>query len=224
MDDMDKQSRLVAESPQSDVESFMRFVFFLILLIGVALGIVYPWAIQNFSGRELGTWRVYDRASGFHPVDVTLGSADAPVRALVDMTLLGTRNFSGTSTALTITADGGGRTVLAETLSFATSSPREESPQMAERIYRDDAGLIPEIADGTYTFTVGPGDADGIDMKSVDLILRSSAGSYDQRAQPVGFTLMAIGFIGFVLALRNRRGGTPGNPNSQPPPPRWGRG
>ena len=33
---------------------------------------------------------------------------------------------------------------------------------------------------------------------------------------------MAIGFIGFVLALR-RGGGTPPNPNSQPPPPRWGR-
>jgi hypothetical protein len=37
--------------------------------------------------------------------------------------------------------------------------------------------------------------------------------------------MMAVGFIGFVLSLRGRGdGGTPPNPNSQPPPPRWGRG
>jgi hypothetical protein len=33
---------------------------------------------------------------------------------------------------------------------------------------------------------------------------------------------MAIGFIGFVLALR--RGKSERDPNSQPPKPRWGRG
>jgi len=32
-----------------------------------------------------------------------------------------------------------------------------------------------------------------------------------------------VTFIGFVLSLRGRGGGAPPNPNSQPPPPRWGR-
>ncbi len=58
-------------------------------------------------------------------------------------------------------------------------------------------------------------------MRSVDLILRRGAAKLDARIQPVGFALMAIGFIGLVLALRAGRRNK--NPNSQPPP-RWGRG
>ena len=47
---------------------------------------------------------------------------------------------------------------------------------------------------------------------------RGGAGACDERVQPVGFSLMAIGFIGLVLALRARPR-RPQNPNSQPPPP-----
>lgn len=201
----------------------MRFLFLLMLLIGAAVGIGYPFVIQNFSGHEIGSWRVYDRGSGFHPVQTTLGEADAPVRVLVDMTSVGTPTLSGERTVLTITAATAGRTVLARTLSFAGATPRADSPQSGEQVYRDDAGVISELDGGAYTFTVGPGDAEGIEMKAVDLILRVGAGSYDERAQPIGFTLMAIGFIGFVMALRRGGGGRPQNPNSQPPARRWGR-
>jgi hypothetical protein len=123
---------------------------------------------------------------------------------------------------LTITATTGGRTVLAETLGLAGAAIRDDTPQTLQKIYRIDAGSIAEIEDGIYTFTVGPGDADGVDIQSAELILLAGAGAYDERAQPLGFSLMAIGFFGFVLALR--RGRPERNPNSQPPGPRWGRG
>ncbi|MER9236146.1 hypothetical protein NKI56_29540, partial [Mesorhizobium sp. M0622] len=42
------------------------------------------------------------------------------------------------------------------------------------------------------------------------------------RARPIGFSLMATGLVGLVLAFRFG-GRRPENPNSQPPP-RWGRG
>lgn len=201
----------------------MRFVFFLILLAGVGLGVLYPWAINNFSGAELGTFRVFERETGFRPVQVELKSSDAPVRILVDLTSIGSPRFSSDRTVLTLTASTAGRTVLADTLTFAKSKPREEAPQLKDRIFRADAAPITAISSGSYTLTVGQGDADGIDIRSVDLVLRAGAGLVDHRAQPIGFALMAIGLIGIILASRRRNRVSP-NPNSQPPPSRWGRG
>ena len=59
--------------------------------------------------------------------------------------------------------------MLAETLNFAEAKPQEKSPQLREKIYRDEAGVITGIEDGDYTFIVGQGDAEGIQMRSVDL-------------------------------------------------------
>jgi hypothetical protein len=199
----------------------MRLIFALVFIAGLAAGIAYPFFITNFSGHAIGEWRVYERGSGFKPATMSLSETDAPVRALVDLTTLGTPRLSGDRTALTVTASVDGRTVLADTLSFVHSEPRNDSPQSGQRVYRDLAGMFETIENGEYTFTVGPGDADGIEMKSVDLILRSGAVPVDPRLQPIGFMLMAVGVIGFVIAMR--RGGQPPNPNSQPPAPRWGR-
>jgi hypothetical protein len=200
----------------------MRFLFALILLAGIGIGAIYPWAMSNFSGHEIGTWRVYEQGR-FKPATVELSSSDEPVRVMVDLTAKAERIVSQQHTVLTLTAATSGRTVLASTLQFNHSDPREASPQLPDKIFRDEAGLIPVVSFGPYVFTVGPGDAEGIEMRSVDLILRSGVGEVDKRAQPIGFSLMAVGAIGFMLALRRGGGGRPENPNSQPPP-RWGRG
>ncbi|MCA0045373.1 hypothetical protein LB577_00145 [Mesorhizobium sp. B283B1A] len=201
----------------------MRFLFVLILLAGAGVGVIYPWAMTNFSGREIGTWRVYEQGR-FRPLTVPLKSRDAPVRVLVDLTVRAERIVSQQRTVLTLTAATDGRTVLASTLQFNhVDNPRQASPQLPDKIFRDEAGLIPAVSTGSYLFTVGPGDAEDIPMRAVDLILRSGVGETDSRARPVGFSLMAVGLIGLVLSLRFG-GGRPDNPNSQPPPPRWGRG
>ncbi len=203
----------------------MRLLFVLILLAGTGIGVIYPWAMTNFSGHEIGTWRVYEQGR-FKPLTVPLSGRDAPVRVLVDLTARAERIVSQQRTVLTLTAATNGRTVLASTLQFNHSdNPRQASPQLPDKIFRDEAGLIPAVSPGPYTFTVGPGDAEDIPMRAVDLILRSGVGEIDGRARPVGFSLMAVGLIGLVLAMRfGGRGGRPENPNSQPPPPRWGRG
>jgi hypothetical protein len=203
----------------------MRFLFVLILLAGTGIGVIYPWAMTNFSGHEIGIWRVYEQGR-FKPLTVPLSGRDAPVRVLVDLTARAERIVSQQRTVLTLTAATNGRTVLASTLQFNhADNPRQASPQLPDKIFRDEAGLIPTVSPGPYSFTVGPGDAEDIPMRAVDLILRSGVGETDSRARPVGFSLMAVGLIGFLLALRFRgNGGRPENPNSQPPPPRWGRG
>jgi hypothetical protein len=202
----------------------MRFLSILLLIAGVAAGIFYPWTMSNFSGHPIGTYRVYE-GGRFKPVTVQLTAGDAPVRVLVDLTARAERIAGQQRTLLTLTAAGGGRTVLASTLSFNhTDNPRQVSPQLPDKIFRDVAGVIGTVTPGPYLFTVGPGDADGIDMRAVDLILRAGAGSIDERVRLAGYALMGVGLVGFVLSLAFGRGGShPQNPNSQPPPPRWGR-
>lgn len=201
----------------------MRSLFVLILLAGTGIGLIYPWAMTNFSGREIGTWRVYEQGR-FKPLTVSLKSSDAPVRVLVDLTARAERIVSQQRTVLTLTAATNGRTVLASTLQFNhVDNPRQASPQLPDKIFRDDAGVIATVNSGSYIFTAGPGDADDIPMRAVDLVLRSGVGETDSRARPVGFSMMAVGLIGFLLSGRSG-GRRPENPNSQPPPPRWGRG
>ncbi|MDX8448391.1 hypothetical protein [Mesorhizobium captivum] len=203
----------------------MRFLSVLILIAGAAIGVFYPWVMSNFSGHAIGTYRVYE-GGRFRPATVRLAASDAPVRVLVDLTARAERVASQQRTVLTLTAASGGRTALASTLSFNhTDNPRQVSPQLPDKIFRDEAGVIETITSGPYVFTIGPGDADGIDMRAVDLILRAGTGSIDERARPAGYALMGVGLVGLVLSLVFGRGGKPPqNPNSQPPPPRWGRG
>ena len=198
----------------------MRVLFLLILLAGVAIGIVYPWAAGGLDAGEIGSWRVYDEGGGFVPVETKLAPADAPVHVVVELTATAERIDGSGDAVLTVTATSGGDTVLAEALNFTNSSPREISPQLADRMFREEAGVIAPVEEAAYEFRVGSGDAGGVPIRAVDLILEGSGEAADPRAQPLGFSMIAVGFIGLVLAFRR---GRPGNPNSQPPP-RWGRG
>lgn len=200
----------------------MRALFLLIILAGVGLAGLYPWYNNNFSGKEIGTWPVYENGA-FRAVDVPLAASSDPVRVLVDMTTRGQANLTGNVAVLTLTADLGSRTVLADTLNFRNSIQRDQSPQLQARIYRGEAGVISPVENATYRFTVGRGDAEGVSISKVELVLRSGAALTDARAQPVGFALVAVGVIGLVIASRLRRRRA-NDPNPQPPQPRWGRG
>lgn len=204
----------------------MRFIFFLVLLAGLALGIGTQFYANNFSGRELGTWRVYEHGGAFQPFQVTLDQNDAPLSVVVDLTTIGTPTFAQDRTVVTLTAAHDGATALTDTLNFVNARPRENSPQLPDRIYRSFAGPLATVENGLYTFTFGFGDAERIDTRAVDVTLRAGTEVFDPRLQPIGYALIVVGVIGIVLASRRRRGGggdPGGNPNSQPPSPRWGR-
>lgn len=200
----------------------MRFFFVFMLLVGIATGIAYPWYARN-SRQDIGSYQAFD-GSSFNTVTVGTDAPDSPVEVFVDLTTGADVQFAADATVLTLTATLGGRTVLAETLTFAGAEPRLVSPQSPERIYRTSAGTIDPTEKQDAVFQVGQGDAEGIDIRNVEIILKGAGITYDERAQPLGFSLIAIGFVGSMLAFRRRREATPPNKNSQPPPPKWGRG
>ncbi|MDQ0998697.1 hypothetical protein QFZ34_003879 [Phyllobacterium ifriqiyense] len=197
----------------------MRFVFLFLLVLGVVFGIGGPWAALNFSGEEIGTWRVYDRPGPYKPVTVTLKAEDAPVRAFVDMQTL--RNFIPTvsRTALTAVVTHNGKDVLVETLNYTGSKATNKGSPQGQQIYRDEIGDINPAQDGDYLFTIGPGDFDGLEVAHVDLVLRKNASIVDWRIMPAGIALIVISIAG-LLFLRRRRGATP---VSVPPQSKWGR-
>ncbi|PZN59020.1 MAG: hypothetical protein DIU65_01885 [Proteobacteria bacterium] len=199
----------------------MRFLFGLILAAGLAL-IVYPRVAAGVAHRPIGTWRVYEPTTGFTEARPVLKSNDAPVMIGVEMTTRAVSELPP-GAILTITVSVGGRTVLARALDFSGAVGRDTNPQIQERIFHTEAGVIDSVEDGTYIFTLDRGDAEGVMLHAVDLVLSHGA-SVDARLQPIGFSLAAIGFIGLALTFRARAGGKPASPGSQPRPPRWGRG
>jgi hypothetical protein len=180
----------------------MRFLCFLLILAGMALGFGYPWYMYNMSGAEIGNYRVYQRGGQFTPVDVVLSADQAPVRVFVDMVPLQGYYPSQARTMLTLTASTGGRTVLAASLNFISSTEESKNLQNSDKVFRDMAGDIMTIAPGGYHFVVGEGDVEGLSLKTVNLVLRSNAEAVDTRAMPAGLAMISLGLFGLVAASR----------------------
>ena len=183
----------------------MRLLCLLLILAGAALGFGYPWYMYNMSGAEIGNFRVYQRGGQFKPVAVVLSADQAPVRVFVDMVPLQGYYPSQARTMLTLTASTGGRTVLAASLNYISSTEESKNLQNSDKVFRDTAGDIIAIASGRYHFIVGEGDVEGLSLKTVNLVLRSNAQAADWRAMPAGIGMFALGIFGLVAASRRKR-------------------
>lgn len=203
------------------MRTVFRLLFLIILLAGLGLAILYPWAVTSFSGYEYARIPLYERGTGFKPATVRLSPQDGPIRVIVEMSSVGAANLSGDTTILSLAVTADGATVLSAPLTFRHQDPRPDAPQMGGDIYQDVAGVIAEPRNADYVFSLAPGAAGAIEMRTVTLELRAGAMEFDARLAPVGYMLLAVGFIGLVLSLR-RRSVKPSEP--QPPPqPKWGR-
>ncbi|QND52537.1 hypothetical protein HB779_11940 [Phyllobacterium sp. 628] len=197
----------------------MRKLLLLLLIAGVGLGIGYPWYVYNFSGVEIGSWRVFDRPGPYKPVTVPLKASDGPVRIFADMQPLRSFIPAEGRTALTSIVTRGGKDVLVKTLSYADAKATNRGSPQGPRVYRDRIGDIDPVEAGDYTIAIGPGDVDGLEVAQVDVVLRKGAATVDKRIIPAGLTMIAVSLFGLIRLGRRRRIATP----DMPPPPKWGR-
>jgi hypothetical protein len=203
----------------------MRKIYVLLMLIGLACGVGYPWYFNNLSGSNIGTYPVYKRTLGFQVAKVVLSSDQSPVRVFVDMTPVSGYYTVLTRTMLTLTASTDGKTMFASTLDFVSTSKESENLQTTDKIFRDQAGDMMIVQPGEYTFVVGEGDVEGLSMKSVNLVLRANAQDPDPRVQPVGIALFVLGLFGFIRSLHrdDRQEAATSEAPKQPEKSKWGR-
>ncbi len=197
----------------------MRIFFLIILIAGIGLGIGYPWIAKSYDDYEIGTYHVFDQAAGFTEVNATLSPAEAPVHVEMAMKALGALPKPG-GAVLTLTVSDGQETVLAKALDFADVTPKLTNPQTGERSYSAEAGTFTPQNTTSYIFKVARGDAAAPQIESVDIVLHAGALDLEPRAIPIGYVLIAIGMIGFVVTYRRR---PPHDASGGRSPRRWGR-
>lgn len=198
------------------MRTLLRILFGLMFLVGILLGIVYPLAARHVAGYEIGRWRVFERDAGFSPAEAMLSPADAPVFVAVEIEADGPLRAGEGRSVMTVTATNEGeKTVYFRHLAFAAQGTRE-SPQARTLAYREEPGMLEE-ADGRHVFVFAAGRDMDPAIRTADLLLNAGAFDLDPRAEPSGYTLMALGLVGFFMTLRR---GTP----KAPRPPKWGRG
>lgn len=197
----------------------IRSFFLILILAGGGLGIAYPWLNARYAGYEIGTWRVFE-GGAFTRAEARPAQSETPVFISVEMVTRGPLRADRQGAALTVTAQSGGRTVLAQALDFKGATPRILNPQSGDVAYRMSAGSIASVADDGLFIDVARGDDDSANIVTVDVTVEAGATPIQPNAIPIGYVLLGVGFVGFIASFRR---GAPKNPNSSPPPPKWGR-
>lgn len=199
----------------------MRWVLRLFLLIvfsiGLVLGFVYPWAAENMPGYRVGAFRVYDRDAGYVPAEVRAAPSEQPLWFALEVRSPERIDEPDDVIALTMTISTAGRTISAQTYTLHGITPREPGPQSDKWLYRLEPVRVLDVEDAPYRVVVGPGE-DEFPIASVQLIVSAGAIDIDPSVPVVGYVIMAIAGLPFLLTFRRRK------PRPQDGlPPRWGR-
>lgn len=191
----------------------MRLVFAAMLVFGVLIGLVYPWAGTG-RGFEIGRWHAYDRVAGFQPVEILLPTNEQQILVRAELAVPRPVENTGSQSVMTLTVASDGRTELAHYFSLDGVEP---DPQAPGAVYRLEAGALYRPGEEPYRFIFGPGDAD-IDIGTAQLVLIGGTLEIDEAVPPIGYGFMAIGLVGLALTFRRRR-----EKKNAPPPQKWGR-
>ena len=191
----------------------------ILLAAGLLLGFVYPKAMEKASVREIGQWTLYSPEAGFAEAEATLSAFDGATTMTVAIRSAAPRRGGADREVLVLTVFDQANREIHRTPLDLSGHGTLESPQTGVVLYRVDAGTLDPVS-GRHRLVLAAGRDFDDQILSVDLALVAAArDTVRPEARPAGIGLMVLGGIGLVVSLRRRRE----NPNSSPPPEKWGR-
>jgi hypothetical protein len=200
----------------------MRFLGFLLFAAGLTLSFAPANILSMVIGREAARAALY--ASGaFSPATLQLSPAMAPAVIRIEMREGGAYDPASGDAALALVIGQGGATRYAEPLAFVAADRDEAADGTV--LYARDVTRFTTPAEGDYQFTLSEGDADPIDLRSVDVVVLANALAGPEDLGFYGNILMWVGALLFFLGLRRRKPAKADTPEPPAPPaPKWGRG
>jgi hypothetical protein len=199
----------------------MRLIGFLLFALGLALSFLPGEILPRIVGREIARAVVFENGA-FTPFDIDLGPELAPLEFDATMVEGGQYVPGLDQAAFTLVVNAASSSQFTAAIAFSERDRQSNVDGTTQ--YTRSIGRLGEVSGGIHTFAFGPGDADAIDIKSIELVLRANA--FDIDADDLAFygnIAMWVGAVTFFIGLRRRNRRAASAP---PPPPvnKWGRG
>jgi hypothetical protein len=140
------------------------------------------------------------------------------VRIGVEVVIRQTTNAGEGGFALLMIVLRDGAEFMRGAVELSGPSPVGGSVQSGRLSYRGAVVIDPAVP-GAYVVALEPTVGMTGEPESVELVVTAPAIEWDPRLQPIGYVLIAVGFIGLVIAVAR-----PGRRVAEKPPQRWGRG
>ncbi|NJR14043.1 MAG: hypothetical protein HC779_07680 [Phyllobacteriaceae bacterium] len=178
----------------------MRLIGLLLFAIGLALSFLPGEILPRLVGREIARAIVFDNGA-FTPFEIELDPELTPLEFDAVMVEGGQYAPRLDQAAFTLIVNSATGTAFTAAIAFAERDRVSTADGTTQ--YTRSIGRLSELAGDTYIFEFGPGDADAIDLKRIDLVLRANA--FDLNAEDLAFygnIAMWVGAVAFFIGLR----------------------
>jgi hypothetical protein len=172
-------------------------------------------------GREIARASVFENGV-FKPFSITLEPWHSPLAIDVEMQDGGQYQPTTSAAALTLVLTSQGENVLAQAITF---QPEDKLAETSISTFQKRVAGISLVESGPYSFAFADGDAETIDLRRVEVILRANA--FDAgTVSNIAIAMIWIGFFIWFIGQRRRSRRLASQPvtPAKPAGTKWGRG
>jgi hypothetical protein len=180
----------------------MRFLGLILLLAGLAAAFGERALGHPFGEFEIGRYYAVSSARNFAPILVTMREDFAPLGVSLEVTPRAGAYDAGGESVLTMHVSDPDGQLTDQTLSI---SPKTADMRDDGTMFLENALTIDPLKSGVYTFQLSDGDHNELGISDIVLNLKGHAGAFSFESQPIGFALIAIGGVLYVIGGSRRR-------------------